>query len=108
MTPVRRSLLTAAVVGTIFVVTPTSSASGQVESCAGDCDGDGVVRVNELVRLVDAALDFPCVIPEPELCPLDPCFLTDADEDGEISAVELVSGISRIIDAVGNALSACP
>lgn len=33
------------------------------DRCCGDCDGDGVIRINELVRAVDAAV---------EACPLAP------------------------------------
>ncbi len=58
----------------LWAVLAVHPVPGQVRSCAGDCDGDGFVRIYELVRLVKSALNVPCLIPEPELCPLDPCF----------------------------------
>ncbi|HSP97338.1 MAG TPA: hypothetical protein VL049_08875 [Candidatus Dormibacteraeota bacterium] len=84
------------------------SASAQAPACAGDCDEDGVVRIHELIRLVNAALElrFPCLI---ELCPPpDPCLGADANGDGMIAVNELTQAINRITDAVGNGMTGCP
>lgn len=59
--------------------------------CAGDCNGDGQVRVDELVRGVRIAL---------ELEALAACAGFDSDRDGSISVAELVA-------AVGVALGGC-
>ncbi len=59
--------------------------------CLGDCDGNGVVAVNELIRGVGLALDQS---------PLHLCAVFDSDFDGTITVSELVEG-------VGNALNGC-
>ena len=60
--------------------------------CAGDCDGDGTVRVNELVTGVRIALEEVAV---------DTCAVFDTDGDGAVS-------IAEIIGAVGALLAGCP
>lgn len=61
-------------------------------SCVGDCNGDGVVTVNELIVLVDIALGN---------IPISACPAGDADQDGNIT-------INEIVAAVNNALNGCP
>ena len=58
----------------------------------GDCDGDGVVRISELVTGVGIALG---------IFPLDRCPTFDADGDGTVS-------ISELIGAVNAALAPAP
>jgi len=60
--------------------------------CAGDCDGDGAVRVNELLIGVNIALD-------PAAFGLCPSF--DANGDASVEVGELVA-------AVNEALTGCP
>lgn len=69
-------------------LTPTSTPI----PCVGDCDGDGVVTVNELIVMVNIALG--------NLSP-SACTAGDADHDGTIT-------INEIIAAVNNALNGCP
>jgi len=59
-------------------------------ACDGDFDLDGRVTVDEILTIVDAALDS---------CSLDTC-LGDFDNSGRVDA-------SEIIRAVGNALLGC-
>ena len=83
-------------------------ASAQAPACAGDCDGDGVVRIHELIRIVKAALELrvPCLI---EICPPpDPCLGADANGDGVIAVNELTQAINGITDAVRNGMTGCP
>lgn len=54
----------------------------------GDCDGDGTVRVNELVLAVNIALG---------LKPMSRCLAIDADGDG-------MPAVSELVRAVGNGL----
>jgi len=61
-------------------------------SCAGDCNGDGAVTVNELVLMVNIAL---------ESAPASTCPAGDAGGDGAIQ-------ITEIVGAVNNALGECP
>ena len=60
--------------------------------CAGDCNGNGVVTVSELITLVDIALGTA-----------DPttCLAAGASGVGQIT-------IAEIVKAVGNALTGCP
>jgi hypothetical protein len=61
-------------------------------SCVGDCDGDGVVAINELILGVNIALGST---------PLSSCPAFDANGDGMV-------GINELIAAVNNALNGCP
>lgn len=56
--------------------------------CAGDCDGNGTVSVDELIRAVNLALgghDGPA------------CMALDGDADGVVSMAELVAAVDRAI-----------
>lgn len=59
--------------------------------CAGDCDGDGSVTVDELLKGVNIALGKLSV---------DHCDSLDSDHDGTVTVDEIVS-------AVANALNGC-
>jgi hypothetical protein len=61
-------------------------------SCAGDCNGNGQVSVDEILTIVDIALGS---------APLSECEPGDADHDGQIT-------INDILTAVDNALNGCP
>ena len=81
----------------VFIVT------GQSTACAGDCNGNGAVSIDELIRGVVAALpqprDFCANWSETRSC--DACAITfDSDHDGEVSIADLVA-------AVLNALNGC-
>lgn len=58
--------------------------------CAGDCDGDATVVIEELIRLVNLALGSP----------VGQCAAADFDQDGRVTVAELVR-------AVNNALHGC-
>lgn len=68
--------------------TPTPSPP----NCAGDCDGDGEVTIDNLLVLVNIALDQ---------APLTSCSAGDLNGDRSIT-------IDEIVAAVGAALSGCP
>ena len=61
-------------------------------SCAGDCDGNGITSINELIRAVNIAL---------ALQPVSACTAADLNDDGLVSINELIS-------AVRAALEGCP
>jgi len=69
----------------------SAHALAAAPTCIGDCDGNGEVTIDELVRAVR--------IPLGEL-PVSECPAIDANGDGEVS-------INELIAAVGNALSGC-
>ncbi|HUI28317.1 MAG TPA: hypothetical protein VL403_19710 [Candidatus Kryptonia bacterium] len=60
--------------------------------CIGDCDGNGVVTVDELVRAVNVALG---------LVQLNQCSTIDCDGNGH-------PGVDCLVQAVNAALSGCP
>lgn len=71
---------------------PTPTATQGTTSCFGDCNGSGDVAVNELVTMVNIALDRAGL----ETCPSG-----DTDGSGTILVNELVT-------AVNYALRGCP
>jgi N-acetylneuraminic acid mutarotase len=60
--------------------------------CAGDCDGDGVVAINELVLGVSIALGALAA---------EACAAVDGDGDGAVTIDELIAAVDR-------GLSGCP
>jgi hypothetical protein len=70
----------------------TVERSPVAPACAGDCDGDGRVRINELVLGVNIALGR---------LPLGSCLSVDPDGDGSVR-------INELILSVGHALRGCP
>lgn len=71
--------------------TPTDAPTPPDTYCAGDCDGDGVILVTELVQLANAALERVAA----STCPAG-----DSNHDQAIT-------IDEILLAVGNALAGC-
>jgi hypothetical protein len=63
-------------------------ANQAAPSCAGDCDGDGTVGVDELVRAVTMALDGGGTAQ---------CPPADADGNGTLSIAELVAAVGKAI-----------
>lgn len=80
-------VLLAVVVGVVLGTAPARAAS-----CPGDCDGDGVVTVAEVVTVVNIATG---------VLPLSACPAADAGGDGTV-------GIGEAIAAVQAALDGCP
>jgi len=84
-TPIPNTPTTTATTG--FDATRTSTSLPG--ACAGDCNGDGAVAVNELVLGVNMALGNPAT-----------CAAMDDDHNGQI-------GIAELVRAVGSALNGC-
>jgi hypothetical protein len=63
-----------------------------VLGCAGDCDADGEVTVNELVTAINIALESSA---------LTACAVVDASGDGSVT-------VNEVIAAVRSALHGCP
>jgi hypothetical protein len=72
--------------------TPTATETPDGRRCAGDCNGDGMVSIAELIRAVNIALGRENVAS---------CSAADGNGDGLI-------GVSELIRAVNSALSGCP
>jgi len=78
---------TVAVLSVLAIGSPTSAQP----VCVGDCNGDGMVAINELIIGVNIALGS---------APLSMCPSFDANGDGMV-------GINELITAVNNALNGC-
>jgi hypothetical protein len=68
-------------------VTPT--ATPPPSTCAGDCNGDGSVAINELITGVNIALGSAAV----SLCPS-----CDTSGDGSVAINELIAAVSRALN----------
>lgn len=71
--------------------TPTPTETPGAAACTGDCDGDGVVTINELVRMTNMALGI-------SICgegAVAPCPAGDANGDCAITVEELVRGVGN-------------
>jgi hypothetical protein len=85
---------------TVFIAGPTIDPRGFAvigidetpAACTGDCDGDGVVRVNELVAGVRIALEQAAV---------STCASFDEDMDGRVTVAELVRGVAALLRGCG-------
>src|SRR5262249_52195035 len=62
---------------------------GTGPSCVGDCDGSGVVAVNELVVGVNIALGS---------APLSQCSAFDANGNGMVDINELIGGVNSLLN----------
>ncbi len=62
-----------------------------MKGCVGDCNGDGEVTVDELLKMVNIGL---------EILPVSDCPAGDANGNGTIT-------INEILIAVNHALSGC-
>jgi hypothetical protein len=58
-------------------------------ACPGDCDGDGVVAINELVRGVRIALGEDV---------LGVCVVMDGDRSGQVNVNELITAVTRALN----------
>jgi hypothetical protein len=71
-----------------FTPTPTATSTPGPPVCVGDCNGDGGVTVDELIKGVNIALGTAGV---------DACLPMDANEDGEVTVDELISGVNNAL-----------
>jgi hypothetical protein len=70
-------------------VTATASATA-APACAGDCNGDGTVTIDELIRALRIAL---------REAPVATCAAADTDADGVVEIAELVAAVRRSLSA---------
>lgn len=87
-----RRLWAAGIITATLALTGGGTRLLAADACAGDCDGDGVVTIAELIRGIAIALDGSAV---------EACAALDADADGTV-------GMDELITAVGRALEGCP
>lgn len=75
---------------------PSSGSNGQVcvSTCTGDCDGDGIVKVFEIQRVVNHYLGHPLCRPDkPHLS----CPIADSNLSGGVSIGELQQTVNRFL-----------
>jgi hypothetical protein len=76
------------IIGVGDLPTPTPTRTGEPAQCAGDCNDDGEVTVDELLSGVNIALGNRG---------LEACAVFDADGDGEVSVNELIRAVNRAL-----------
>ncbi len=69
------------------------ATNGLAQACPGDCDGDGQVRVNELITGVNIALGAVGV---------DACRAFDVNGDGRVAVSELVGAVNAALEGCAN------
>ena len=60
--------------------------------CAGDCNADGAVTVDEVIVGVRIALDAE---------PFERCPALDRDANGEVAIADLISAVSHVLGGCG-------
>lgn len=95
----RRVALLAPLLLWIFAGLAASPSWAGSPGCAGDCNGDGQVRVDELILGVNRALGTA----GPEICAA-----VDDDENGEVTVDELVRAVRNALAGCGADLTATP
>jgi hypothetical protein len=69
--------------------TPTATPIPTAKlECAGDCDGDATVRVDELLRGVNIALNT---------LPVTMCPAFDADHNAAVQVAEIIAGVNAAL-----------
>ncbi|HVM95854.1 MAG TPA: hypothetical protein VMT89_05665 [Candidatus Acidoferrales bacterium] len=68
---------------------PSTTPTAAPSTCTADCDGDGLVTVDEVVRAVAIAL---------EQLPISVCVAADASHDGIVTVDELVGAVIEVLD----------
>jgi hypothetical protein len=68
--------------------TATPSPTATPPACAGDCNEDGSVTVDELIHGVNIALGTMSI---------DTCRAMDANSDGDVTVDELIAAVSRAL-----------
>lgn len=74
--------------------TATPSATPTPLTCVGDCGGDGVVTVNELLVMVNVALDN---------VPVSNCEAGDKNQNGAITVDEILAAVNNALNGCGGA-----
>ena len=76
--------------GAVFITDAPNQPTPTVvpNRCVADCNGDGTVAVNEVIRGVNIALDNK---------PLSECPAADANGDGEVTIGELIQAVKDVI-----------
>ena len=71
---------------------PTPTVTPPVPTCAGDCNGDNRVAINELIIGVNIALESQ---------PIDSCPSFDTNDNGRVAINELIVGVNNALGGCG-------
>lgn len=82
------------IVPTFAVLMLSMSHAPATAACRGDCGGDGVVTINELVRAVAIALGS---------APAGDCAAVDGDGDGRVTVAELIGAVNSVLEGCDGA-----
>ena len=66
--------------------------NGAAPPCAGDCNGNGSVAINELITAVNIALGNTAI---------DACAAADGNANGEVAINELIAAVNRALNGCG-------
>ena len=83
-----RSPLTTPTATVTATPSPTPSPTPTLPACAGDCNQDGSVTVDELIKGVNIALGTTSV---------DACPSADTNDDGAVTINELIASVNRAL-----------
>jgi hypothetical protein len=78
--------------GQVEVVRPTPTTTPVATVCNGDCDGNHLVTVDEILKMVKIALDNG---------PPGACEAGDANHDGKITVDDIVAAVSAALNTCG-------
>ena len=76
------SVVVSVALGSFLAIMPPAIA---MQHCVGDCNGDGEVKINELITGVNIALNTAFV---------DTCLNFDSSNDGSVAINELITGVN--------------
>jgi len=71
----------------------------RVCACAGNCNDDDEVTINELLVMVNIALDY---------LPISECWVGDVDGDGKIRVNEIIQAAINALDGCGSQQTPTP
>jgi hypothetical protein len=82
------------VLALVSAIAIAGTGTGSAQTCSGDCDGNGVVSIDELVKAVGIALGTR---------PIGDCSAADADGSGTITIDELTAAVKLGLEGCGPA-----
>jgi hypothetical protein len=86
-----------ALIGSALCLALVATPSG-AQPCAGDCDGNQTVAINELISCVNIALGTS---------PVSTCTACDVDGDGTVAISELIQAVTKALNGCGGTTN-CP
>lgn len=95
----RMALLRTLTLVVLLLVPAPRAPAGLADACVGDCDGDGMVAINELIAGVGIALGQQ---------PVSTCANIDRNGDGAVTVEELIAAVRAALDGCPGSPTATP